>query len=262
MSAIDDVLAAFGQVGWRVTKQERVCKGRSPNPTRVDLARGQRRLSLLAYAWKLVLEGKGRSGRNYRVEVTRCHEGDLLMEAGRVTVGFGVDADRQVLAVFDGWTKRATGKSSSVHIRRVTLDKAAAEGYAEEDPRWDGRAAVRTAEADRLLDWIATQSQTRLTFVQPLDYTITGEKAIITADLWDAAPAAWLRRRDKLVLASKSLTTLLDTSFWEVQDVEVRVITKTGRNPRRSVTFNCRRFGRVRQNQADFLKSLGGTPTT
>lgn len=259
MSALDVVLEKFSEAGWSVAARESVNGGRSVNPSRVDLVRGKQRFLLLAYAWKVSLEGKGRSGINYRIQTTRSHEDDLLCQDGRQTVGFGVDAEREVIAVFDGWTKRATGSSSSVHIKRATLDAAAADGFAVQEPRWDGRAAARYSEAQLLLPWISEQQAPRTAAVQPLKYGFSDDqaKATVVADLWDAAPAAWLRRGDRLVLANRDGNDLLDTAIWQVTDLKVETVTKEGRNPRRNVTFTCRRYGRVdTPYKATFLAGL------
>jgi hypothetical protein len=258
VSAVDDVLARFRDQRWIVAAQVPVY-GRSPNPTRVDLIRGRReRLALLVYAWRITPEGKGRKGTNYRIQTTRSHEGELLSESGRLTVGFGIDESRKVVAVFDGWTKRNTGSSSSVHIKRVLLDGAAAEGYATYGPPWDARAAVRFDEVDKLVPWFETQFKTRFAAVQPLDYSVSGESASARADLWDSAPAAWLRPGDRLVLADRTGEHLVVDSIWTADSLEVEV-TMPGRYPRRSVTFICRRHGRVR-NEAAVLEGLTRRP--
>jgi hypothetical protein len=244
VTAVDDVVAAFDAAGWTALVQQGVHGGRSVNPSRVDLARGKQYLQLLVYAWKITGEGKGRSGDNYRIQTTRSHGGDLMTESDRLTLGFGVDERRGVLAVFDGWTKRATGGSSSVHIRRDTLDRAAQVGYADQAPGWDSRAAVRVDAVDALLPWIAHQRDRRLTAVHPLAHVVDCATAAITCDLWDAAPAAWLRPKDRLVLADATDSGLLDGSLWEVSELAIDV-TKPGRNQRRTVTFDCRRYGRV-----------------
>lgn len=254
MSAVDDLLARFRNQGWTVVTQEPL-HGRSPNPTRVDLVRGRRRrLALLMYAWKVTGEGKGRTGTNYRIQTTRSHDGELLSERGRLTLGFGIDTARQVIAVFDGWTKRNTGSSSSVHIKRAMLDEAANTGYAIYGPPWDARAAARFDEIDRLVPWFDDQFNTRFAAVQVLEHSVSGDSAIVRADLWDSAPAAWLRPGDHLVLANRTGEHLVDNSIWVVGSLEVTV-TMPGRYPRRSVTFTCQRYGRVR-NEAALLEGL------
>lgn len=261
MSSVDDVLARFSDRGWMVVTREPVYGRRSPNPTRVDLVRGRReRLPLLVYAWRVTGEGKGRTGTNYRIQTTRSHRGELLSEAGRLTLGFGVDAGRAVIAVFDGWTKRNTGASSSVHIKRAMLDEAMAAGYARYGPPWDARAAARFDEIDKLVPWFNAQFRIRLAAVQVLEHSVCGELATARADLWDSAPAAWLRLGDRLVLADRAGEHLVDDSIWTVRSLEVTV-TATGRYPRRSVRFTCQRHGRVK-NEAQVLEGLTRRPPT
>ena len=55
--------------------------------------------------------------------------------------------------MFDAWTKRNTGSSSSVHIKRAMLDEAAAVGYTTYGPRWDARAAASFDQVDTLMPW-------------------------------------------------------------------------------------------------------------
>lgn len=258
VSAVDDVLARFRDRGWTVVTQEAVY-GHSPNPTRVDLARGRHEhLALLVYAWKVTGEGKGRTGTNYRIQTTRSHEGEFLSEPGRLTLGFGVDAEREVIALFDGWTKRNTGSSSSVHIKRAMLDEAAATGYATYGPLWDARAAARFDDIDKLLPWLDAQFKRRFATVQALEHSVSGESATVRADLWDSAPAAWLRSGDRLVLADRAAEHLVDDSVWTIRSLDVTVTTP-GRNPRRTVTFSCQRHGRV-NNEAKVLEGLTRRP--
>lgn len=259
MTAMDAVLDAFAQQDWVLAGAERVSGGRGANPTRVDIVLGRRqRLALMLYAWKITGEGKGRSGDNFRIQTTRSHADELLSEPNRLTLGIGLDLERQVLAVFDGWTKRNTGRSSSVHIKRSLLDVAASDGFSTDGPAWDSRAACRVQDANSLLPWIQSQSNTRLAAVQPLSHEVLGEQATATADLWDSAPAAWLRIGDQLVLANRAGDQLVDNSIWKVKDLAVAVTTP-GRNPRRQLTFTLRRLGRV-HNPAELLEGLTRRP--
>lgn len=254
MAAVDEVISAFAAAGWTAVS-ERV--GRGPNPTRLDLRRGRKQgLSLLAYAWKVTGEGKGRTGTNFRIQTTRTHDGPLMTEHGRLTLGFGIDAGREVIVAFDGWTKRNTGSSSSVHIKRSLLDTAAETGFAVDGEPWDSRAACRLAEIDKLLPWIDGHIKTRVSAVPAVDFQWHGDAGTASADLWDSATAAWLRVGDRLVVADKAGKHLLDTSIWTVKDLSVAV-TSEGRYPRRAVTFGLQRYGRVK-NEAAVLAELTG----
>ncbi|MGW5286058.1 hypothetical protein [Rhodococcus pyridinivorans] len=257
MSAVDDVIEAWEHGGWVAARCQKV-NGSSPNPTRVDLVRGKQKLFLLIYAWKVTLEGKGRIGKNYRIQTTRSHSTDLLTEPNRLTIGFGIDTDRDVMAVFDGWTKRATGRSSSVHIERAMLEAAQRDGYAQAGPPWDSRAATRIVEPDNLLSWINKQREMRTAAVQPVEYLINEKSATVVVDLWSASPAAWLRQQDRLIIADFDNQTLLDTALWTVESVDVSIVNPGERYPRRRATFKCRRAGRVRGNAADVIRELSG----
>lgn len=258
VSAIDEVLAAFTQHRWKVALCERVSGGRSPNPTRVDLVRAKQRLRLVMYAWNVTGEGKGRSGDNFRIQTTRSHDGDLLSESGRLTLGFGIDADRDVFVVFDGWTKRNTGRSTSVHIKRTLLDSAVEDGFSTDGPPWDARAACIKAEMESLLPWIYEQWEPRLAAVQALAYEVRGEEAEARSDLWASAPAAWLRVEDQLVLADRDGERLVDPSIWTVKHLFVTVAGES-RYPRRTISFRLRRFGRVK-NAEKMLEGLTRRP--
>lgn len=249
MSAVDQVVDGFRAAGWTATRQERVSGSRAANPTRVDLARGKQQLKLLVYAWKITGEGKGRTGTNYRIQTTRSHDGDLLTESDRLTIGFGIDEDRGVIAAFDGWTKRATGSSSSVHIERNTLDQARDTGYAEQAPKWDSRAATGLDDTDRLLNWLTLQRQTRFAGFEPIDLHVDGTNAIVSADLWASSPAAWLRPNDRMYLSDRSYEQLRDPGVWAIRHVNVTVVNPGERYPRRRVTFTCTRHGRVNNPQ-------------
>lgn len=257
MSAIDDVISAFQTAGWTVAS-ERV--GRGPNPTRLDLKRGRKQgLSLLAYAWKITGEGKGRTGTNFRIQTTRTHDGPLMSEDHRLTIGFGIDADREVIATFDGWTKRNTGGSSSVHIKRQLLDDAQANGHAIDGPAWDSRAACRLGDIDQLLPWIDRQVKVREAAVHPVNFEISGETATATADLWDSAPPGWLRVGDRLVLTDRQIQHLEDSSIWTIKSLDVTVTSEEGkRYPRRAVSFGLQRYGRVKDEAEVLAVLLGG----
>lgn len=244
MTALNLVLAAFRDAGWIVAARESIFGGRSVNPSRIDLVRDQDHHSFLAYAWKITGEGLGRTGTNYRIQTTRSHEGDLLVELGRQTICFGVDESRNVIAVFDGWTKRATGSSSSVHIERATLDTAASNGYSEQQPEWDGRAAACYGDVDLLLHWVTRHRGVRKAAVHPISYSRSAARAVVVADLWNSAPAAWLRLGDQLVIVNRDGSELQDSGIWQIANMVIETTTGQSRYPRRSVTFECVEVGR------------------
>jgi hypothetical protein len=243
---LDKLLAALGARGWVVDLREPVSGSGGPNPTRVDLRHAQDRRQLLLYSWFVTHEGKGRKGDNYRIQTTRTHDGSLMMERGRVTVGVGWDRQREVFAAFDGWTKRETGGSSSVHIKRALLDLAAQEGWAMDGPRWDRRVAFTPANAGRFLTWVGEMSARREAVMEALDFTqLDADMAEIVGDTWRDA-VSWLRVGDRLIVSDGD-GGLANESLWRIERLDARdVPTPSGRYNRTHIHFHCRRVGSVR----------------
>ena len=185
---LDRLLEALNAVGWVVDLRQPVAASGS-NPTRVDLRHAQDTRRLLLYSWFVTHEGKGRAKNDFRIQTTRTHEGPLTTDHGRVTVGIGWDRRREVFAAFDGWAKRQTGGSSSVHIKAALLERARTEGWAVDPPRWDARVAFDRANAGRFLSWIGEMSGLRQALLNPVDYTIhDSDHADIVGDIWAGQP--------------------------------------------------------------------------
>jgi len=242
---LDRLLEALTAVGWVVDLRQPVAPS-GPNPTRVDLRHAQDTRRLLLYSWFVTHEGKGRARNDFRIQTTRTHEGPLATEPGRVTVGIGWDRRREVFAAFDGWTKRQTGGSSSVHIKAALLERAKSEGWAVDPPRWDARVAFDRANAGRFLSWIGEMSGIREVLLNPVDYTIHDpDHADIVGDIWAGQPTGWLRVGDRLVMIDKRGGLANDT-LWRIADLEAQQVqTPSGRYNRTRIRFRCERIGRV-----------------
>lgn len=251
---LDELLAALSNRGWVADLREPFSGSGGPNPTRVDLRHSQDRRRLLIYSWFITGEGKGRGKDDYRIQTTRTHEGPLMLEPGRVTVGIGWDRQRQVFAAFDGWTKRETGGSSSVHIRRALLDGAADSGSATDGPRWDPRFAFTPEQAGTFLTWVGEMSARREAVINALDYTLfEDDTAEIVGDTWRDA-VTWLRVGDRVIVIDAD-GGLANESLWRVEDLESRsVSTPSGRYNRTHIHFGCRRIGKV--NDPKVVKTL------
>lgn len=243
---LDQLLDALTALGWAVDLRQPVAESGGPNPTRVDLRHAQDTRRLLLYSWFVTGEGKGRAKNDFRIQTTRTHEGPLASEHGRVTVGIGWDRRRQVFAAFDGWTKRQTGHSSSVHIKRDLLDRAQQDGWALETPRWDARAVFDRANAGRFLMWIGEMSGLREGLLNPVDYTLhDADHADIVGDVWGGKPTGWLRVGDRVVIMDKD-GGLLNDSLWRISDLEAKQVpTPSGRYNRTRIVFRCERVGRI-----------------
>jgi hypothetical protein len=240
------LLDALVALGWVVDLRQPVAVSGGPNPTRVDLRHAQDRRRLLLYSWFVTHEGKGRAKNDFRIQTTRTHDGPLAQESGRVTIGVGWDRRREVFAAFDGWTKRQTGSSSSVHIKAALLEHAKTAGWAVEPPRWDARVSFDRDNAGRFLLWIGEMSGLREALLHPVDYTIhDADHADIVGDIWAGQPTGWLRVGDRLVMIDKRGGLMNDT-LWRIAEMEAQQVkTASGRYNRTRIQFACERIGRV-----------------
>lgn len=241
------LLEALEDCGWAVDLRESVSPHGGPNPTRIDLSRPRDRRRLLVYSWFVTNEGKGRAKNDYRIQTRRAHEGPLIVEPERTTVGFGWDRQRQVFGAFDGWTKRETGSSSSVHIKRSLLEAAVAEGWAVDPLRWDPRVAFTPENAGKALAWVAAMTAERREAALPaLELKMLDEEtAEIVGDVWRSAPAPWFREGDRLIAVDKKGKPV-DDSLWRIEHLEARhVSTASSRYNRTRIHFRCRRVGTV-----------------
>jgi len=240
----DVFVEVLEDAGWVVERRAQVFAS-GPNPTRLDIRRAQDWRQFLIYAWNITLEGKGRVGNNYRTQSTRAHDGALICEPDRSTVGIGWDEDRQVLSAYDGWTKRETGFSTSVHIKRETLDTAAANGWAEEGPPWDARAAFRPEKIGRFLAWIGQMGARREAALRPLEFKqLDKDTAEIVGQILGGQPTGWLRQKDRIVVVDSG-RRLADDRLWRIEHLApIRTKTPGGRQ-RTWVQFTCRRVGAI-----------------
>jgi hypothetical protein len=248
---LEELLKALRTAGWKIELRQSVSQGGGPNPTRIDLRRGATLRKLLVYSWFATNEGKGRVKDNFRIQTRRTHPGPLMTESGRITVGFGWERRRQVFGVFDGWTKRETGSSSSVHIKDELLERGRTEGWAVDGLRWDPRAAAAPEQAGKALEWIvALQEERREAPLKALNFTrLDDERAEIVGDVWNSSPAPWLRKDDRLI-AVDDKKRLADDSLWRVEELEpFKVSTGSGSYNRTRIRFLCRRVGTVRDAQ-------------
>lgn len=243
---LDCLLEAITALGWAIDLRQPVATSGGPNPTRVDLRHAQDTRRLLLYSWFVTHEGKGRAKNDFRIQTTRTHQGPLATEDGRVTVGVGWDRRREVFAAFDGWTKRQTGGSSSVHIKAALLEGAKIDGWAVDLPRWDTRVAFDRANAGRFLSWIGEMSGLREALLHPVEYTVHDpDHADIVGDIWAGQPTGWLRAGDRLIMIDKR-GGLADDTLWRIADLESQhVQTPSGRYNRTRIRFRCQRIGRV-----------------
>jgi len=237
---------ALEQAGWLLVEQRQFFPT-GPNPTVLVARRGRRTLRLLVYAWRITDEGQGRqkagrSDRDYRVQTTRSHEGDLLALPGHLAAGLGWDSERELFAAFDPWIKRTTGSSSSVHITRDLLDRAAADGWAEEE-RPDGpECAFRAAEVPRYLGWLMALHQPRYVQLRPDVFDVEPERCHAEVSQ-PGKEALALRRGDHFAVVGRGGRD--GQGVWQVEEVVTSRVRPDGGNQRVQLAFDARLIGRV-----------------
>ena len=98
---------------------------------------------------------------------TRAHEGPLMDEKSRVTVGIGWRRTDDVFIAFDAWAKRYTGSSSSVHTRRALVDAAIRDGSGKDGPRHDPRFGFDVAHAGDFVTWARSLRAAKVAVLAP-----------------------------------------------------------------------------------------------
>jgi hypothetical protein len=233
--------------GWILEENQPIALGRPTKPAQIRLRRGQVRLNWIFYGWYATLEGFARKKDDYRVQTTRALDDEpLLQRPGHQTVGVGWDTEREVFFGFDGWAERLKGKSTSVHVQRNTLVQAKADGFYVEGPRHDIRFGFRPDHVDNFITWVRSLSDTtaRDAALAPEEIQISGDTALITADLWGKNACSWLRPGDRIVIVDKN-GHVDDKSLWKIDTITVRRKKTAQQNAWRLLDFACRRTGRI-----------------
>ncbi|MGE0309246.1 MAG: hypothetical protein AB7Q27_26205 [Acidimicrobiia bacterium] len=235
---------ALTNAGWEIVSDT---PSGTAHPYELIIRRGKVVRRLCVYAWNITHEGKGRSGNNWRVQTTRPDEEDLHTPDGFLAAGIGWKEDQSVLAAFDVWVKRTTGKSSSVHITRDLLDTTQADGWATEI-RDDGpECAFHPDRVDEFLEWVTDRHQLFDGSAYPLQApTITGDIAAFTIDRDDWLSMS-LRVGSRIALRGKH-GQLLNNTLWKVTKIEtVRSKTANDRNTA-IVRMEAKRYGTIHKD--------------
>lgn len=253
---LDQLLAAVQAAGYAVDLRQAVSTHGGVNPTRVDLRLGPHASRLLVYAWFMTLEGKGRGKDDFRIQTTRAHDGPLIDEKSRVTVGLGWRRSEGVFVAFDAWAKRYTGSSSSVHTRRALVDAVKQDGVGRDGPRHDPRFGFDPAHAGEFVKWVHTLRARRDAVLAPRDWTLVNDnQARIVGKVHATQPTSWLRERDRLVLVNTN-RKVLNKGLWQIRTLTpIEEKTPAGR-PRRFIEFDCRRVGKLEDLPPEVMKEL------
>lgn len=239
------LLAAAEGAGYSVDVRQAVSASGGVNPTRIDLRLGPHVTKLLVYSWFMTLEGYGRGKDDFRIQTTRAHDGPLMDEKSRVTVGIGWRREDDVFAGFDGWAKRYTGGSSSVHTKRALVGAVKQKGSVLEGARHDTRLGFDAEHVAEFIKWAHGLHDPKVAAIVPVSVTtIDANNSLIVGKVHATQPTSWVREKDRLlVLDSKKRVS--DRALWRIASLEpVEGKTPTG-YPRRFIRFRCRRVGTV-----------------
>lgn len=188
------LLRAAEAAGYKVELKQAVSQTGGLNPTRVDLRLGPHHTKLLVYSWYVTLEGYGRGKDDFRIQTTRAHEGPLMDEKSRVTVGIGLRLEDDVFVAFDAWAKRYTGGSSSVHIKRALVGSVKKKGVAKDGARHDPRFGFDDAHVTDFVQWAHGLHDRKDAVLAPHDWTLVDENnAVIVGKVHASQPTSWMR---------------------------------------------------------------------
>lgn len=253
---LDKLLAAIEGAGYVVELKQAVSIHGGVNPTRIDLRLGPHYTKLLMYSWFITLEGHGRAKDDFRIQTTRAHEGPLMEEARRVSVGVGWRLEDDVFVAFDAWAKRYTGSSSSVHIRRALVEAVKKDGAGQDGPRHDPRYGFDPAHAIGFVQWAHGLRDSKVAVLAPHHWTrVDDNKAVIVGKVHATQPTSWVREKDRLMIINTN-KRIADDSLWQIRSLApVEETTAAGR-PRRFIRFECRRLGKVEDLSRATIESL------
>jgi len=253
---LDRLLHAVQRAGYTVDLRQAVSAHGGVNPTRVDLRLGPHVTKFLVYSWYMTLEGKGRGKDDFRIQTTRAHDGPLVDEKSRVTVGLGWRRTDDVFVAFDAWAKRYTGSSSSVHTRRALVDAVIRDGSGKDGPRHDPRFGFNVARAADFVTWAHGLRAAKVAVLAPHDWTrVDDNNAILVGKVHSSLPTSWLRMGDRLMIINTN-KRIADQALWKIRSLTpLEEKTPAGR-PRRFIRFDCRRVGKVEDLSSDTIRAL------
>lgn len=253
---LEKLLAALEAAGYAVELKQAVSKHGGVNPTRVNLRLGPHFTKLLIYSWFITVEGHGRGKDDFRIQTTRAHDGPLLEESARVSVGLGWRLEDDVFVAFDAWAKRYTGRSSSVHIRRALIETVKAEGVGTDGPRHDPRYGFDAAHVIGFVQWAHALRDPKVAVLAPYDWTrVDEDNAVIVGKVHATQPTSWVREKDRLMIVS-TRNRIADDALWQIRSLSPFEERTPANRPRRFIRFECRRLGKVEDLPSETIESL------
>lgn len=254
---LDTLLDAAKEAGYVVTLRQPVSASGGPNPTRVNLRHGPTLVRLLVYAWYVTLEGKGRAKDNFRIQTTRTHDGPLMAEPGRITVGVGWHVRSELFVAFDAWAKRYTGGSSSVHTTRAFVEEASQVGFVVGgEYLHDPRCGFDEAHVGYFVRWTHGLGMRREVGLVPVRTTvIDATHRIVTGRIHATQATGRVREKDTVVLFDQR-RQLADSGLWRVTSLRPIEETTKGGRTRWLVDFSCEEVGIISDLPNDIVDRL------
>jgi hypothetical protein len=250
------LLAAAETAGYAVELKQAVSAHGGVNPTRVDLRHGPRFVRLLVYSWYITLEGKGRQKDDFRIQTTRVHDGPLMSERGRVSVGVGLRLEDDLFIAFDAWAKRFSGKSTSVHTKRAFIDELRTSGYEVGGMRHDPRCGFDASHVDGFVRWAHEMGATKVAGLVPARWEkVDDDNATVIGSVNARYATGRLRTGDRLIIFAKNKTPA-DPGLWQIRELHPIEERTANDRPRWLVEFACRRVGKVDDLAAGTIDSL------
>jgi hypothetical protein len=251
------LLAAAETAGYVVAFKQVVSASGGVNPTRINLRRGAHLVKLLVYSWYITLEGKGRTKDDFRIQTRRAHDGPLISEHGRVSVGVGWRIEDELFVAFDAWAKRYTGSSSSVHTTRAFINEAAKSGYAAGgEYLHDPRCGFTQTRVGDFIKWAHGLGVSKAVGLVPVRTTwIDAKHKTITGWINARHATGRLRENDTIIIFDKK-RRIADPGIWRVTGLtSVEEKTPQGRS-RWLVDFSCQLVGTVSELSPDIIDNL------
>jgi hypothetical protein len=250
------LLSGAEAAGYAVEFKQAVSTHGGVNPTRVDLRFGSHFIQLLVYSWYITLEGKGRMKDDFRIQATCAHDGSLMNEPGRISVGVGLRLEDDLFVAFDAWAKRYRGASPSVHTRRAFIEGVKQSGFQVGGMRYDPRCGFDPSHVHDFLLWARGLSAVKTVGMVPAAWSWIGDdRVIVRGGIHARYATGRLRPKDRIVIFSNG-KKIADPGLWQVVGLAgVEEKTKAGR-PRWLIDFTCRRVGTVADLPPDIVDSL------
>jgi hypothetical protein len=171
-------------------------------------------------------------------------------------VGLGWRVDDKLFVGFDGWAKRFSGSSSSIHTKRTFINDVTASGLEVGGMLHDPRCGFDEAHVDGFVKWAHALGGRKTAGLVPARSTRLDAKNLVITGLIHASQATGrLRVKDRIIVFNKR-KQIADPGIWQIANLTtVEEKTAAGRS-RWLVDFTCRLVGTVDDLSQDIIDAL------